>query len=273
MSQGIGLAFRHPKKINIIIMKRFKLILSFLPVLFISLGTLRANSYEISDSVPKFKVHYIISFNCNYTKNKIEHLMFTSNNSLMLTRGAFGITQAVNYQYSLLRSPLTAPRVNLLNETQLSTKFHYEIGKFGPMVLAGYEKSRYRSIDNRYFAIAGADYKLINTKYNHFSPLLGLSAESSYYLDKTNYKNLFYCIGLRGLHELPKNRLKIMYNGYFFKLFNENRWRYQGVMTAMVQVIKPLYATFNINASEEKIIKSNDFRKLSTVSFGLTYKL
>jgi len=256
-------------------MKQRKIILHFLVGLILSLGIQKANASGFSDSIPRIKLHYMISFNGNYSRNKVEQFLISTNNSLTLQRGLFGFTQALNYQYSLLKSPLTAPRVNILNEIQMNSKFYYDIGKLEPLFIIGYEKSKFRSIINRYFAIVGVDYKLINSKENHFSILLGPTTESSSYLDGTNYNNLFVCIGLRGLHELNKNKskFKLQYNTYFFRRFNENLWRYQGVVSAMYQVLKPLYATVNMSFSEEKIISSDAFRKNTTISFGLTYRI
>lgn len=256
-------------------MKQLKIILPLLMGLILSLSIQKANATEHSDSIPKIKLHYTTSLNGSFTRNKIEHLVLSTNNALTLQRGVFGFTQALNYQYSLLRSPLTAPRINLLNELQVNSKFSINLGKLEPLFIIGYEKSRFRSIDNRKFAIVGADYKLINSNQNHFSILLGPSAESSLYLDGLNYKNLFFCVGLRGLHELNKNKskFKLMYNTYFFRRYNENNWRYQGIATAMFQVLKPLYASVNMNFSEEKIISSDAFRKNTTITFGMTYKM
>ncbi len=240
-----------------------------------SLGIQKANASSFSDSIPKLKVNYMISFNGNYSRNRVEQFLISTNNSLTLQRGKIGLTQALSYQYSLLKSPLTAPRTNILNEIQANSKLSVSVGHLEPLIIVGYEKSKFRSILNRYFAIVGADYKMVNSKLNHFSVLLGPSTEAASYLDGSNYNDLFMCIGLRGLHELNQNKskFKLQYNTYFFRRFNKNIWRYQGVVSGMYQVLKPLYATINMSFSEEKIVSSDTYRKNTTITFGLTYRI
>jgi len=252
-----------------------KKIFPFLAGLIFSLHVQKAHASGYRDSVPKMDLHYMISLNGNYTRNSVEQIMISTNNYLILKRGKIGFTQALNYQYSVLKSPISAPGRNLLNELQMNSKIHINTGKMEPLIIIGYEKSKYRSIINRYFAILGVDYKLVSTKLNHFSVILGPSAEAASYTDGTDYDHLFACLGLRGMHELDKNKskLNIHYNTYFFRRFNENRWRYQGVVTAMYQVLKPVYVTVNMNFSEEKINKLDFYRKNTGISFGLTYRM
>ena len=252
-----------------------KNIFPFLAGLIFSLHVQKAHASGYRDSVPKMNLHYMISLSGNYTRNGYEQRMVSTNNYITIQRGMVGFTQALNYQYSVLKSPISAPGMTFLNELQMNSKIHLNTGKIEPLIIIGYEKSKYRSIINRYFTILGMDYKLVSTKSNHFSVILGPSAEAASYTDGTDYDHLFASLGLRGMHGLDKHKskLKLYYNTYFFRRFNENRWRYQGVVTAMYQMLKPVYLTVNMNFSEEKINKSDFYRKNTGISFGLTYRM
>lgn len=232
----------------------------------------KINASAVADSTSKIKVHYQISFNGNYSKNTAEQFLLTTNNSATLQKGSLAFTQLFTYQYSTLKSSPTVPTINLLNETLTTSKLSYQINKFDPFVLFGFENSNIRSIKTRYYGIAGVDYKLIQKKSNQVSPLFGISSELADYKNNAEYNTYFFVFGIRGFHDHVQNKLRIQYNGYFFKRAAQNQWRYQGTLTAMIQIIKPLYATINLNMLEENILGPQSLQKISTLSFGFTYR-
>lgn len=236
------------------------------------MGIPKIYALERTDSIPKLKVHYQLSFNGNYSKNIAEQFLATTNNSINLQKGSLGFTQLLNYQYSTFKSSPSASSINLLNETLTTSRVAYLINKTEPFALFGFENSNVRSIKTRYYSIVGVDYKLINKKTTNLSPLIGLCSESTIYKDKSNYNYYFMVFGARGLHTHAQNKYRIQYDGYFFRHMAKNRWRYQGALTAMIQIIKPLYGTVNLNVLNENILGKEISQKINTISFGLTFR-
>jgi hypothetical protein len=229
-------------------------------------------SSEPVDSIPKMKVNYMTSLSGNYYKNTAEQYLLTTNNYINFQKGALGFTQLLTYQYSFLKPSPTASSIKLLNEPVLASKVSYLIGKTEPFVMIGFEHSLIRSIKSRYYAIAGADYKLIKSKSDHLSPIFGLSAENTSYKDDTSYDNYYFVFGAKGSHRHVQSKLKVDYSGYFFKRVVKNRWRYQGSLTVLYQVAKPLlYATVSASLMDENIIGTENFERITTISIGLTY--
>lgn len=240
--------------------------------LYILFTTQNVFASGIADSTSKIKTHYHLSFNGNYSKNSAEQFLLITDNSITLQKGPLAFTQLLTYHYSTLKSAPTVPTINLLNETLTTSKLSYQINKINPFVLFGFENSNIRSIKTRYYGIVGLDYKLINKKSNHVSPLFGISSEFADYKNDSEYNSYFLVFGIRGYHDHAQNKLRIQYNGYFFKRATKNQWRYQGTLTAMIQIIKPIYATVNVNLLEENILGPTSLQKISTISFGFTYR-
>ena len=236
------------------------------------LGIPKIYALERTDSIPKLKVHYQVSFNGNYSENIAEQFLATTNNSINFQKGSLGFTQLLNYQYSTFKSSPSAAAINLLNETLTTSRLAYQINKTEPFALFGFERSNVRSIKTRYYSITGVDYKLLNKKTASLSPLIGLCSESTIYKDKSNYNHYFIVFGARGFHAHAQNKFRIQYDGYFFRHMAKNRWRYQGALTGMIQIIKPLYASVNLNALSENILGQDTSPRITTISFGLTFR-
>jgi len=253
-------------------MMRGKVIFYCLIGFYWGLGIPKIYALERTDSIPKLKVHYQVSFNGNYSENIAEQFLATTNNSINLQKGSLGFTQLLNYQYSTFKSSPSAAAINLLNETLTTSRLAYQINKTEPFALFGFERSNVRSIKTRYYSITGVDYKLLNKKTVSLSPLIGLCSESTIYKDKSNYNYYFMVFGARGFHAHAQNKFRIQYDGYFFRRMTKNQWRYQAAFTGMIQIIKPLYATVNLNALSENLISKELLQKITTISFGLTFR-
>ena len=242
-----------------------------LPFIFSGLDSVHAA--ESSDSIPKTEIHFQMSLNGNYSRNTAEQLLVTTNNYLTIQNKKFIFTQWLNYEYGTLKASPSSKTSTLQNETQAISKLAYQLNRFEPFGLFGFEKSNLRSISARYYTIIGSEYKIVKTKFHQVSPLLGISNEWSNYEDNSAYTDIFYVFGLRGIHELAHNRLNIRYNGYFFNRTEKNRWRYHLSLIAMFRIIKPLYLSANLTILEEEVLGTETIDDISTLSFGLTYKM
>jgi hypothetical protein len=256
---------------NFEIMKFQKLLSCCLVGFCLLLGILRVNAAEQTDSIPKMKVHYQFSLNANYSKNTAVQFLAVTNNAVSFQKGRSGFSQLLNYQYSTLKASPSSITVNLLNETQLTSRFDYTIKRFKPFGLFGFERSNIRTIKNRLYGIAGMDYGLITKKNSNVSPLIGLCSESTDYLDNSKIDYYSLVFGLRGFHNDTRNKSRINYFGYFFKSMATSQWRYQLTLTGMIKIVKSLYGTVNLNALQENIFNQDISQPITSISFGLTF--
>lgn len=242
---------------------------------FILCSLINVHAAESSDSIPKPEIHFQVSLNGNYSKNTATQLLVTTNNYLTIQNKKIIFSQWLNYEYGTLMSSSSSKTMTLQNEIQSNSKLAYQLNRFEPFGLFGFEKSNLRSISARYYTILGSEYKILKTKFHQVSPFLGISNEWTNYKDDDNsaYTDIFYVFGLSGAHELADNRLNIRYNGYFFKKTEKNRWRYNLSLITMFRIIKPLYLSVNLTLLEDDVLGTETIDHISTLSFGVTYKM
>jgi hypothetical protein len=224
------------------------------------------------DNVDRVNIQYHLSLNGNYSRNTAEQLLLTTNNFISLNKKRLTFSQSFMYQYGTLRPKLSAPKEQLQNELQSVTKFSYNIRKFEPFAIAGYESSHLRSISNREYIAAGTEYYLLKKPMNSMSVLGGIAYEWCDYTTTSKYNDIFFVGGFKGLQQLAKGRYNLLYNCYFFKKTEAGKWRYNAQVMALVKLYKPLYFTTGFILSDEQILGTETVQQVSTVTFGITFR-
>ncbi len=219
------------------------------------------------DSVQKFHVRASIDGMASTGNIERVLLQFTSNFDWKPVRG-LKLSSSPSFVYG--------QQNKLLYEREFFTDFRATIAYQKPfygLILASWERSNLRQINNRWVQAAGVGYKLIQRKQAFLSITNLILHESTDYLERTDldlWRNSTRLLGEFALSNKVVTRMAFLYQP---SISQKNNIRWSGTFSIQYQLNKSLsFRTKFENTYESYVVsdrKNNDFRW----TMGIAYEL